>query len=132
MPRRAVSIVLAALVASIAAAQASFQNFETALVHPMRVSADGSLLFVANAPDNRLEVYSLADPANPLLLRVIPVGLEPVLGRAADERRGLGRQQPLGLGEHRLGLRRPRRRDAAGEGRAARRRVRRNAARARS
>src|SRR4029077_4865939 len=58
-----------------------------ALVHPIRVSSDGSLLFVANAPDNRLEVYSLADPANPLLLRVITRGLEPcsVAPRTNDE-----------------------------------------------
>jgi YVTN family beta-propeller protein len=77
MPRRILFAVLAALVPSIGAAQ-SFQNFESALVHPIRVSGDGTLLFVANAPDNRLEVYSLADPASPLLLRTIPVGLEPV------------------------------------------------------
>jgi DNA-binding beta-propeller fold protein YncE len=59
-------------------AQGAVLNFESAQVHPIRVSSDGTLLFVANTPDNRLEVYSLADPSTPLLLRVIPVGLEPV------------------------------------------------------
>src|SRR4029079_7978836 len=87
MPRHALPFVLVAVLATTAFAQASFQNFETALAHPIRVSNDGTLLFVANAPDNRLEVYSLADPANPLLLRVIPVGLEPcsVAPRTNDE-----------------------------------------------
>jgi YVTN family beta-propeller protein len=78
MLRHAVVFVLVGLLSSTTFAQASFQNFETAVVHPIRVSSDGSLLYVANTPDNRLEVYSLANPANPLLVRVIPVGLEPV------------------------------------------------------
>jgi YVTN family beta-propeller protein len=78
MPRSATRLLLAAVLAASAIGQASFQNFETAVVHPIRASADGTLLFVANTQDNRLEVYGLANPASPLLLRVIPVGLEPV------------------------------------------------------
>src|SRR6187399_2365277 len=87
MPSRGLPFLLAALLPWASLGQGSFRNHETALVHPIRVSSDGSLLFVANAPDNRLEVYSLADAANPLLLRVIPVGLEPcsVAPRTNDE-----------------------------------------------
>ena len=125
MPRHARLFAILGLLVSNVTGQSSFQNFETALVHPIRVSSDGTLLFVANTPDNRIEVYSLADPANPLLLRVIPVGLEPVSVDAANQRRGVGREQPLGLGEHRLDRSRARRRDAAREGRAGRRGLRR-------
>jgi hypothetical protein len=77
MPRTVRLVAVVGLFASIVAGQ-SFLNFETAVVHPIRVSSDGTLLFVANTPDNRLEVYSLANPASPFLLRVIQVGLEPV------------------------------------------------------
>lgn len=60
------------------AAQASFQNFEPARVHALRVSADGKRLYALNTPDNRLAVYSLANPSAPALIREIPVGLDPV------------------------------------------------------
>src|SRR5436189_2245507 len=78
MTLRAALFVAFLLATPAILAQGAFQNFESALVHPIRVSSDGTLLFVANTADNRLEVYGLADPSNPMLLRVIPVGLEPV------------------------------------------------------
>ena len=56
----------------------SFTNYETAQVHPMRLSPDGSRLFVVNTPAALLEVYGLDDPDHPLLLKRIPVGQEPV------------------------------------------------------
>jgi DNA-binding beta-propeller fold protein YncE len=65
----------------------SFWNFETTTVHPVRVSADGARLFCVNPPEGTLEVYSLLDPDEPLLMRSIPVGLEPcsVTERSSDE-----------------------------------------------
>ncbi|MCH2103118.1 MAG: beta-propeller fold lactonase family protein [Planctomycetes bacterium] len=64
-----------------------FWNFETTTVHPVRVSEDGARLFCVNPPEGALEVYSLADPDQPVLMRTIPVGLEPcsVTARTADE-----------------------------------------------
>ncbi len=71
--------VVASLIASSSlAAQASYVHFESSQVHPIRVSSDGTRLFVCNTADNRLEVYSLADVDHPVLIRDIPVGLEPV------------------------------------------------------
>jgi len=64
-----------------------FVNYESSLVHPIRVSADGTRLFVVNAPEGRLSVYDLRDPASPLLLGDIVVGQEPVsvTQRTSDE-----------------------------------------------
>ena len=64
-----------------------FWNFETTTVHPVRVSADGARLYCVNPPEGALEVYSLADPDEPVLMRSIPVGLEPcsVTARSSDE-----------------------------------------------
>jgi len=75
---RLLPIALAALTLHASAAAQSFVNFESATVHPIRVSADGTRLFVVNPQDDRLSVYSLADASNPVLLRDISVGLEPV------------------------------------------------------
>jgi len=64
-----------------------FWNFETNLVHPVRVSADGERLFCVNPPEGALEIYSLSDADKPVLMRSLPVGLEPcsVTERNADE-----------------------------------------------
>ncbi len=64
-----------------------FWNFETNLVHPVRVSEDGQRLFCVNPPEGALEVYSLSDLDDPVLMRSIPVGLEPcsVTERTSDE-----------------------------------------------
>jgi len=56
----------------------AFANFEGALTNPVRVSADGTLLFAVDTPDARLSVFSLANPASPTLTAEIPVGIEPV------------------------------------------------------
>lgn len=68
----------ACLALHVGAAAQSFVNFESSVVHPIRVSDDGTRLFVVNPQDNRLAVYGLADASDPVLLRDIPVGLEPV------------------------------------------------------
>ena len=61
-------------------AQSSFTLFETGQVRPLALSADGSLLFAANTPDNRLEIFSVSGPAaeNVALVASVPVGLQPV------------------------------------------------------
>lgn len=58
-------------------AQAPYTNFESTVVHPVRVSADGSRLYAALPSGDRLAVFSLVDPQEPVLLREIPVGLRP-------------------------------------------------------
>ena len=69
-------------VAKAAATDTSFTAFESGQVRPMALSSDGSLLFVVNTPDNRLEIFSIsgASAQNVALSRVasVPVGLEPV------------------------------------------------------
>jgi DNA-binding beta-propeller fold protein YncE len=56
----------------------SFIEFESGSVRPVALSPDGSRLFVANTPDNRLEVFSvnLGGTLSPMVS--IPVGMEPV------------------------------------------------------
>ncbi|MEE2887083.1 MAG: beta-propeller fold lactonase family protein, partial [Planctomycetota bacterium] len=56
----------------------AFVNFESPSIHPISVSADGQRLLVVNTPDNRLAIYSLAQPGQPVLLREVFVGIEPV------------------------------------------------------
>lgn len=70
-----------------AASPGSFVNFEGAQTNPVRISADGTRLFVVNTPDARLAVYDLATPSSPKLISEIPVGLEPVsvTPRTSDE-----------------------------------------------
>jgi DNA-binding beta-propeller fold protein YncE len=75
---RGSTLLLLIALAAVGRAQSSYVHFESAQVHPIRVSSDGTRLFVCNTADNRLEVYSLADVDRPVLLRDIPVGLEPV------------------------------------------------------
>ena len=89
---RAPLLVLALLalapLAPLAPAQgASYTNFESPQVRPVRLSADGSRLYAVNTPDNRLAVFSLANPSSPVLWKEIPVGLEPVTvaPRTSDE-----------------------------------------------
>jgi DNA-binding beta-propeller fold protein YncE len=79
--------VLAALLAAPAPAQPAYTNYESPHVHPVRLSTDGSRLYAVNTPDGRLAVFSLANPAAPVLLKEIPVGAEPVsvAPRTADE-----------------------------------------------
>ena len=85
-----ISISFALLVAASLPQESTprpFWNFETTVVHPIRVSEDGVRLYCVNPPEGALEVYSLANPDAPVLMRSIPVGLEPcsIAERTADE-----------------------------------------------
>jgi len=72
-------LATAATIALVAGAQAqSFVNFEGKQVSPCRLSPDGSRLFAVNTPDNRLSVFDVSNPRNPILIAEIPVALEPV------------------------------------------------------
>ncbi len=75
------------LVVCIGAEAQSYVNFEGKQTSPIRLSADGRLLFVVNTPDGRLSVFNVSNPDNPVLISEIPVGLEPVSvnPRTADE-----------------------------------------------
>ncbi|MDA1275818.1 MAG: beta-propeller fold lactonase family protein [Verrucomicrobia bacterium] len=55
----------------------SFYNWETAPVHPVALSPDGSTLAVCNLPDNRVELFR-TDSETVLPIGSIPVGLDPV------------------------------------------------------
>src|SRR5205807_9366018 len=59
-------------------AQGSYVNFEGKQTSPIRLSPDGTRLFVVNTPDARLSVFDVTQPSNPRLLAEIPVGVEPV------------------------------------------------------
>lgn len=61
----------------VAGAQ-NFVNFEGKQTSPIRLSPDGSRLFAVNTPANRLSVYDVSRPQNPILIAEIPVGIEPV------------------------------------------------------
>jgi YVTN family beta-propeller protein len=69
---------LLALVGVATAVAQSFVNFEGKQTSPVRLSPDGARLFAVNTPDNRLSVFDLSNPQNPILIAEIPVGLEPV------------------------------------------------------
>lgn len=70
-------LLLFLTVAPDAAAQ-PFVNFEGKQTSPIRLSPDGTRLFAVNTPDNRLSVFDVTAPQNPILIAEIPVGLEPV------------------------------------------------------
>src|SRR3954469_6354144 len=58
----------------------NFFNWETAPVHPVALSPDGTRLVVCNLPDNRLEIFDVTS-GKPLPIGNIPVGLDPVTVR---------------------------------------------------
>ncbi len=64
----------------IAAVRAQYVNFESHQTRPICLSPDGTRLFAVNTPDGRLSVFDVSNPANPapVLIREIPVGIEPV------------------------------------------------------
>ena len=66
------------------ASGADFVHFESAHVHPVAITPDGSRLLVVNTPDNRLSVFSLTGTA-PTRVAEIPVGMEPVSVAALDD-----------------------------------------------
>ncbi len=64
-----------------AVATGQFMNFESAHVHPLDMTPDGTKLLAVNTANNSLEVFQVTDN---ILLNVasIPVGLDPVTVRA--------------------------------------------------
>ena len=64
--------------AAFSAAAQSYINFEGKQTSPIRLSPDGTRLFAVNTADNRLSVFDVSVPRNPILIAEIPVGLEPV------------------------------------------------------
>ncbi len=58
----------------------TYVNFESHQTRPICLSPDGTRLFAVNTPDGRLSVFDVSNPANPVpvLIREIPVGIEPV------------------------------------------------------
>ena len=76
------SLILLGLSLSITAnAQVStsaYANFEGSQTNPIRLSPDGTRLFVVNTADGRLSVFDLTNPTAPRLIAEIPVGIEPV------------------------------------------------------
>ncbi|HXM40129.1 MAG TPA: YncE family protein [Bryobacteraceae bacterium] len=59
-------------------APSAFANFEEAQTNPVRLSADGTILFAVNTPNASLSVFDVTTPGSPSLLSEIPVGLGPV------------------------------------------------------
>jgi YVTN family beta-propeller protein len=57
---------------------ATFVNFEGAQTNPIRMSADGTVLFAVNTPNATVTAFNLANPAAPVPIVEIPVGIEPV------------------------------------------------------
>ena len=56
-----------------------FTAFETLQVRPLALSPSGKLLFAANTPDNRLEIFHVGGDGKPAVAqRSVVVGLEPV------------------------------------------------------
>ncbi len=81
-----VSLILGLIltVVSAASAQPSFTAFESGPVRPLAMSFDGSRLFVANIPDNRLEIFSVAE-GELAAIGSVGVGLEPVAVAVRDD-----------------------------------------------
>ena len=94
MRRISLVVALAALVGGIAAvppklksgttSNPDFVHFESAHVHPIAKTPDGTTLLVVNTADNRLSVFDLTG-TDPVRVAEIPVGLEPVSVCALDD-----------------------------------------------
>ncbi len=80
------SLSLAVLSSAGSEAQTSFVAFESGPVRPVALSPGGELLFVANTPDNALEVFTVGGSGISHLFSVA-VGMEPVAvaARSATE-----------------------------------------------
>ncbi|WP_398577233.1 hypothetical protein [Stigmatella hybrida] len=63
---------------------APFTLFESGQVRPLALSPSGTYLFAVNTPDNRLEVFKMAN-AGLIHVSSIPVGLEPVAVAARSD-----------------------------------------------
>src|ERR1051325_1878674 len=73
-----VAILTLTLITPAVRSQTAYVNFEGKQTNPLRLSPDGSRLFVVNTPDARLSVFDVSHPSNPFLIAEIPVGVEPV------------------------------------------------------
>jgi YVTN family beta-propeller protein len=62
---------------SVGVPDAAFSSFESAHVHPLDITPDGTKLLAVNTPNNDLEVFSISGESL-TLASVIKVGLEPV------------------------------------------------------
>src|SRR5262245_5871995 len=71
-------VLVVALVLACGSARAQYVNFESAHVHPITLTPDGSRLLAVNTPDALLEVFSVDANGDLLAAAPIPVGLEPV------------------------------------------------------
>jgi len=65
---------------AVRAQSTTYVNFEAQQTRPICLSPDGTRLFAVNTPDGRLSVFDISNAANaiPVLIREIPVGVEPV------------------------------------------------------
>ncbi len=81
---RVCAALLACAFAHAASAQ-SYINFEGKQTSPVRLSPSGNRLFTVNTPDNRLSVFDVSNPQNPILMAEIPVGIEPVSVNAISD-----------------------------------------------
>ncbi len=72
--------LVSAVLSGTPALRAQYVNFEGHQTRPICLSPDGTRLFAVNTPDARLSVFDVSNPANPtpVLIREIPVGIEPV------------------------------------------------------
>jgi len=70
--------LLAALLLAPLVPSQSFVNFESGPVNPVRISDDGSRLYVANTTGGCISVFDLSNPSQPFLRAEIPVGVDPV------------------------------------------------------
>jgi YVTN family beta-propeller protein len=83
----AVLIVFGCAAAKAQLPLSSYPNFEGSQTNPVRLSPDGTRLFVVNTAAGTLSVFDLAEPSSPALIAQIPVGVEPVSvnPRTSDE-----------------------------------------------
>jgi len=68
----------------VARTAGAFTTFDTGQVRPLAMSPDGQRLYVANTPDNRVEIFSLAT-GTPVHVGAVAVGLEPVAIAARND-----------------------------------------------
>lgn len=73
-------------IATVLQAQ-EFSHFEARHVHPVGITPGGMRLLAVNSPDAALSVFDISneDRLAPMLIREIPVGLEPVSVRARTD-----------------------------------------------
>ena len=77
-------VVLFGAAASVSSAESYF-NFESHQFRPVTLSPDGTRLFVANTPDDRIEIFDVSgEQLKPVAS--VPVGLEPVAIAARNDR----------------------------------------------